>query len=339
MNKFDSKIRFWLLVCAGMVLIMIGLGGYTRLSGSGLSIVHWRPITGILPPLSTQQWIQMFDLYKQSPEFLKINSGMSLPDFQFIYMVEFIHRLWGRLMGFVLLIPTGYALYAQRSLMPRISAIWILAGAQAAMGWYMVKSGLIDNPQVSPIRLTLHLCLALTILAMILNTIHTISKRVTNQQDLKMRPVLAIMTAILAITICFGGLTAGNHAGLIYNTFPDMNGHLLPEEIFNLHPVWHNFLYNPATIQFIHRLLAFISLAVGFYIALQGGISNKLKHVNYVVAGCLILQVILGVSTLVLQVPIPLGVAHQVWASITFAIVYWAYLLSGKQWIQNPVAN
>lgn len=341
MEHVKNKMSIWLLVCVLMVLVMIAIGGYTRLSGSGLSIVDWKPVTGAIPPLSQGAWMELFGQYQLFPEFQKVNSAMTLQEFKFIYMVEFIHRLWGRAMGLVLLIPTFYALVLYRSALPKILVIWVVAGLQGFMGWYMVKSGLSDDPQVSPLRLTAHLSLAILLLCLLLHTIYSLKTERASHKDSILKTPFFLLAGILGATICFGGLTAGNHAGLIYNTFPDMNGHFMPEDMLALHPVWKNFFYNPATIQFCHRLLAFATLATGFYVFLAArskSISPKLQHVTVMIAVALTMQVMLGVMTLVLQVPIWLGVLHQIWAAITFSAVFWGYLLCGKSSVQQPVA-
>lgn len=342
MFAINRKISFWLLICALMVLIMIGIGGFTRLSGAGLSIVDWKPITGIIPPLSETSWLELFGQYQLFPEFQKVNSGMTLSEFKFIYLVEYFHRLWGRAMGLVLVIPTIYALISYRSALPKILIIWLLAGAQGFMGWYMVKSGLVDDPQVSPFRLTAHLLLAIAILAMLLKTIFSMRSSLQENMDFLMKNRFLTLVCLLGLTICYGGLTAGTHAGFIYNTFPDMNGHFMPEEIFTLQPFWKDIFYNPATIQFFHRLLAFASLTLGFYVFLSARkepVSPKLKHVSIMIAGALSMQVILGVATVVMQVPIWLGVVHQMWAAITFSAAFWGYLLCSKNHMVNSIAN
>ena len=339
MTQVQRKITIWLLICAGMVLIMIGLGGYTRLSGSGLSIVDWNPIMGAIPPLSESSWQELFQRYQLFPEYQKVNSAMTLPDFKFIYFVEYFHRLWGRAMGLVLLIPTLYAVFNYRSILPRILVIWALAGAQGFMGWYMVKSGLVDDPQVSPFRLTAHLLLALAILCLLLKTVFDLKSQ-ANEGDSILQSRYLALTCLLALTVCFGGLTAGTHAGFIYNTFPDMNGSFLPEDMFALQPFWKDIFYNPATIQFIHRILAFTSLTLGFYVFLSSRnpqVSARLRHVSIMIAGALCIQVILGVATLVLQVPIWLGVLHQMWAAVTLSAAFWGYLLTRKNAVLNAV--
>jgi cytochrome c oxidase assembly protein subunit 15 len=341
MTMVERKISIWLLVCSAMVLIMIGLGGYTRLSGAGLSIVDWKPLVGFIPPLSEGTWNELFDQYKAFPEFQKVNSTMALAEFKFIYLIEYFHRLWGRAMGLVLLIPTVYALAYHRQVLPKILFIWLLAGLQGFMGWYMVKSGLVDDPQVSPFRLTMHLVLAIAILCLLLRTVFSMTSTSQENKDFLLKGPFLTLASVLGITICFGGLTAGTHAGLIYNTFPDMNGHFIPEEIFSLQPFWKDLFYNPATIQFCHRILAFVSLTLGVYVLLlarDAPVSPKLKHVCYMIATALCVQVLLVVTTLVLQVPIGLGVVHQVWAAVTFSAIFWGYLLCLKSAVTNSVA-
>jgi heme a synthase len=340
MTQTDKRISLWLLLCAGMVLIMIALGGYTRLSGAGLSIVDWKPLSGAIPPLSDIAWQELFQRYQLFPEYQKVNSTIILAEFKFIYLVEYFHRLWGRAMGLVLLVPTYLAFRNYRAMMPNIYQVWVLAALQGFMGWYMVKSGLIDDPQVSPLRLTMHLVLAILLLCMLLRMVFYMKNPISNDLNPSMKTRFITLSWVLGLTICFGGLTAGTHAGLLYNTFPDMNGHFMPEDMFVLKPLWKDFIYNPATIQFCHRILAFASLAVGLYVFLSSrgsDVSSKLKHVSMMIASALTVQVVLGVSTLVLQVPIWLGVLHQSWAVITFAATFWGYLLCGKSRVLNPV--
>lgn len=335
MYRIEEKIALWLWLCVGMVIVMIGIGGFTRLTGSGLSIVDWKPITGIIPPLSHEAWEALFAQYKQFPEFIKVNSAMPLEEFKFIYMVEFIHRFWGRAMGFVLLIPTYYAAVHLRSIFPRALWIWVLAGSQGFMGWYMVKSGLVDHPQVSPIRLTLHLLLAMAILSLLLRTIYDL-KVVQEDRDSTAKGFI-LLASLLVATIFYGGLTAGTHAGWIYNTFPLMNGNILPEDMFALTPWLKNFLYNPSTIQWIHRVLAFLTLGTGYYVWLSNH-NNSLKNISRLIAVAITLQVFLGVCTLIMQVPIWLGVVHQVWASISFALAFWGVLGCRKGRVIQAVA-
>lgn len=324
-----------------MVLTMIGIGGYTRLSGSGLSMVDWQPVVGWFPPLSAQAWADEFARYQLFPEFEKVNSAMSLADFQRIYLVEYFHRLWGRLMGLVLLVPTALAFFKYRPLLPKLGLVWFLSICQAMMGWYMVKSGLVNDPMVSPFRLTAHLLLALLILSVLLYSLSSLRPSSHNTGDSQVRPWLMALATALLVTLSFGGLTAGNHAGLIYNTFPLMNGDIIPQEAFFLSPWWVNLYANPAMIQFLHRTLALSTLALGIYICLHfysKPLSSKLRHVLYAIGAGLAMQVTFGVVTLVLHVPVYMGVVHQVWAAVVFATVLWAIFISRENRMNYAVA-
>lgn len=323
-------ITYFLWLCAFMVFMMIGLGGYTRLSGAGLSIVVWQPVIGIFPPLSENTWQTVFEQYQLSPEFQQVNFGMTLAEFKIIYFIEYLHRLWGRAIGLVLLIPTLYALFKARPLLPKLGLIWVLGGLQGLMGWYMVKSGLINDPMVSPYRLMIHLILALGILGVILHTIFRLRSDNKSTGNKKNQLLLTILLLLISVTICYGALTAGFHAGLIYNTYPDMNGKLLPDEVFYYAPWWYDLIANPATIQFIHRILALTTLTFGLYVSMtlwSQAYSMKLRHIGMMIGLALSLQVALGIFTLVLHVPILLAVFHQVWAVITFSTILWAYFL------------
>tara|TARA_R110002095_G_scaffold87238_2_gene75994 strand:+ start:205 stop:1290 length:1086 start_codon:yes stop_codon:yes gene_type:complete len=318
----------WLFVTAGFVLIMVVLGGFTRLTGSGLSMVDWRPVTGFLPPLNEGQWQGVFDLYKLSPQYHKVNFGMSLSEFKGIFWLEFVHRLVGRLIGFIFLIPLLYSLL-KKELRPwsiKILGIWVLGGLQGAMGWYMVKSGLVDDPWVSPFRLCAHLLLAfltgslLFWSGLVLRSQN--NRKATNTsrffQSLK-DPWTLLALTLLVLTICYGAFVAGMKAGLIYNTFPLMGETFMPSEILFHSPWYENFFFNPATVQFTHRVLALLTLGMlwgyGFK-RLKGVLSSLEKKWIMGLLGWSLVQVSLGISTLVLYVPYDLAVAHQAGALI-----------------------
>lgn len=326
-NSFMT-LSNWLFITAGFVIIMVVLGGLTRLTGSGLSMVDWRPVTGFLPPLNEGQWQGVFDLYKMSPQYHKVNFGMNLSDFKGIFWLEFIHRLVGRFIGILFLVPLLYSL-VKKDLRPwrlRILGIWILGGLQGAMGWYMVKSGLVDEPWVSPFRLCTHLLLAfLTCSLLFWSGLELRSQQKQEGrgesrffQTLK-EPKSLIVLVLIVLTICYGAFVAGMKAGLIYNTFPLMGDSFIPSEILFHTPWYENFFMNPVTVQFTHRVLAMVTLG-GIWWYGTGVLKNAPavleKKWTVGLLGWSLVQVILGISTLVLQVPYDLAVAHQAGALI-----------------------
>jgi len=340
-TNFPHSNRFFvigLIICSLMVFAMIILGGITRLMGAGLSIVNWQPIIGILPPFSEQAWQQKFMLYQQFPEYQKINSGMTLVEFKPLFWMEYGHRLWGRLMGLVLLVPTLIAIFKKplRPFLKPLCWVWVLGGLQGFMGWYMVKSGLIDNPSVSPYRLTVHLFLALIILALFLWMLFPFmrpqkSRLIPSSQEKSLTPWISLVLGFIIITICMGGFTAGLKAGHLYNTFPTMNGEWIPDDVLFLKPLWRNFFENPSMVQFCHRVLALSTwvMTMGLiWRSLLLNLQSPTRKTLAAVGGFVTLQVLLGIVTLLLQVPLILGVLHQATAVILFSALWWLLLLS-----------
>jgi cytochrome c oxidase assembly protein subunit 15 len=240
---------------------MVVVGGVTRLTHSGLSIVEWQPIVGTLPPLTDAQWQEAFAKYRATPEYRLVNHGMDVAAFKGIFWWEYFHRLLGRAIGVVFFVPLAWFAVRRRippGLAPRLVAIFLLGGLQGAMGWYMVRSGLVDDPRVSHFRLTAHLGLALAIFAAMfwvgLSLVRAAPRRDAAPVPLR-RAAVALATLVFAMALT-GGLVAGIRAGFAYNTFPSMNGHVVPPEILMLDPWYDNFFYNMATVQFDHRLLA-----------------------------------------------------------------------------------
>lgn len=306
-----------ILGVAFMILIMVVIGGLTRLTGSGLSIVEWKPISGIIPPLRVEDWNELFIAYQQTPEYNLIHKGMTLGEFQSIFWLEFIHRFWGRLMGFAFLVPLFYVFYHSTLACYRTGmiGIFILGALQGAVGWWMVKSGLIHDPHVSPYRLMIHLLLALlTYTGLIGMYFH--SKGIFLKAPKKFWCLVFLMGA----TIAYGALVAGFKAGLIYNDFPLMGGHLLPEDFAYLSPLYRNFFENPATIQWVHRVLALSTVTVLGYYTYN---DNRYRFAFY---GSLI-QACLGIFTLVYQVPVILGASHQLGAFIVWSLMWFGYFL------------
>lgn len=308
-----------------MVLGMTVLGGATRLTHSGLSIVEWQPIVGTLPPLSDADWNTTFDKYKQTPEYKQVNQGMSLDAFKGIFWWEYFHRLLGRTIGFVFLLPLLY-FWWRSAITPPLArvlvGIFILGGLQGFMGWYMVSSGLVDEPAVSPFRLTAHLLLAIAIFgAMWWTALSLWHPRTTGFATVGRRMSWVVTTLVLYMATT-GGFVAGIHAGLSHNTFPLMSGYVIPPEILMLEPWWKNFFYNMATVQFDHRLGAWVltALVPWFWLrARKAAISPRARLASNLLLGMLAVQVTLGIVTLLLRVPVSLGAAHQAGAVLLFS--------------------
>jgi len=332
-RSHNRRIAAWLFVCCLMVYAMVILGGATRLTGSGLSMVEWDPIFGIIPPLDQQSWDETFTLYKASPEYQKINIGMDLDGFKRIYWYEFSHRVLGRTIGTVFLIPFLFFLvkgWVQRPLIPKLAAMFILGGLQGLLGWYMVKSGLVDNPHVSQYRLTAHLGLAVLIYAYMLQVAFTLWYG--NQQSTGTPTGVQRATGLLGIavfiTILSGGFVAGLKAGFAYNTFPLMDGHWVPEVIFMQQPLWRNFFENIATVQFDHRVLAtlvFFGVVILWVTGIRRSLSTAARNGLHLLLAAALLQVALGISTLLLHVPIALAAAHQGGALLLLTAAIYAY--------------
>ena len=268
--RSDRPIAGWLLVCCALVFAMVVLGGVTRLTGSGLSMVNWKPLSGVLPPLSQAAWDREFEHYRDTPEYAYVNKGMTLDGFKGIFWFEYAHRLLGRLIGVVFMIPFVYFLLRRRiepALAPKLVTMFVLGGLQGLLGWYMVKSGLIDDPHVSQYRLAAHLGLAILIYAYMLWTAFTILHRGDSASPRTRFALLATVLAIAVfVTMMSGAFVAGLKAGFIYNTFPLMAGKLVPDGMWSVTPIYLNFFENATTVQFNHRLLAmatFVAIKIG----------------------------------------------------------------------------
>ena len=332
-NSQDRLIATWLFICCCMVFAMVILGGVTRLTGSGLSMVEWDPIFGIIPPLDQETWNETFDLYKQSPEYLKINAGMDLAGFKQIYWFEFSHRLLGRMIGTVFLLPLLFFLISgrvKRSLVPRLLGMFVLGGLQGLLGWYMVKSGLVDNPHVSQYRLTAHLGLAVIIYGYMLYVALGLwfgTQRAAATPS-GLRRATATLWTLVFVTLLSGGFVAGLKAGLAYNTFPLMNGSLIPESLLVQEPLWRNFFENVATVQFDHRVLA-ITVLLGIVALWLAGrrhvLPGQVRIGMHLLLAAGVLQVSLGISTLLLRVPVALASLHQAGAMLLFSVALYLY--------------
>ncbi|WP_455234304.1 COX15/CtaA family protein [Thiogranum longum] len=318
-NAARKQIAVWLLLCCAMIFAMVILGGVTRLTGSGLSMVEWDPIFGVIPPLDQQAWEEVFAKYRESPEYRKINVGMDLDGFKSIYWFEYAHRVLGRSIGTVFLIPFLYFLFRgmlTRRLAPRLAIAFLLGGLQGLLGWYMVKSGLIDRPHVSQYRLTAHLGLALVIYCYLLWLTFDLlfPQRASNPHSPAAHKGALYLLALAAVTVMSGGFVAGLKAGFAYNTFPKMGDQWLPPAAWMLEPAWRNLFENVATVQFNHRVLAiatFISV-LGFWLyAMRNRLAATARIASHLALGVATVQISLGVATLLLHVPVALAATHQ----------------------------
>lgn len=318
-----------------LVLTMIMLGGATRLTHSGLSIVEWKPITGAIPPLSDTDWSIEFGKYQQSPEYQKVNKGMLVQEFKFIFWMEFMHRQLGRIIGLLSFILLSWSLLSKRfntHTRKLLIFTFLTIVIQGFLGWYMVKSGLSNHPYVSPYRLTLHLIMACAIMFILTNILisirnirlHKMIFNIVGQgyyHPSKANRIWSLIQILcIMATIVYGAFVAGHKAGLIYNTFPKMGETWIPSEIFHLLPFWKNFFENHNLIQFIHRILALSSIMI----ALWGWINKKCSFTFFSIIS---IQLILGILTLIYQVPTFLGTLHQGWAIIVMSSAYLLYIV------------
>ncbi len=322
----DLRVAIWLLVCCGLVFAMVVLGGFTRLTGSGLSMAEWRPIMGAIPPLSDAEWQRVFEIYQATPEFQKVNSHMDVHDFKGIFWLEYLHRVLGRLIGFAFVMPLVFFAvrrYISLRQLPWFLFILALGGAQAIIGKVMVASGQVDAPHVSPYRLTAHLAAAFLVYALMLWTALSLLRP---SGDAGRHPWFGrtiALTCLLAVTIVSGGFVAGLDAGTIYNTFPLKGNSLLPPGLLILDPLLRNFTENMTTVQFNHRLLALTTFAlvvVYWWRARAGGVPQRLVPAANALLLTAVLQVVLGVSTLLLKVPTLLAVSHQASALLLLTV-------------------
>jgi heme a synthase len=330
-SRNPRAIAYWLLVCAAMIFLMVVLGGVTRLTESGLSITEWQPITGILPPLSEAGWQAEFARYREIPQFRLMHSWMELADFKTIFFWEWLHRLWGRLIGVVFAVPLLWFLLRRRippGLAPRLGVILFLGFMQGVLGWVMVESGLVGRVEVSQYRLVAHLGLALAIYAAILWTAlgllrprPSAAAAAAEPPPAGLRRAAAMLAALVFVTLLAGGFVAGTNAGLVYNTFPLMGGSILPPDYLQLHPWWRNWFENVAAVQFNHRLLAMAVLASVIALWLAGrrrDLAARPRRALDALLAVALLQVSLGIATLLLVVPVPLAAAHQAGAVLLF---------------------
>ena len=312
----DRKaVGFWLLFMTGLVLLMVMVGGATRLTESGLSMVDWRPVTGTLPPMSDSAWEQEFAKYQTSPEYRLRNSDMTVDEFKGIFYWEWGHRLLGRLIGLFFFIPMVWFWLRNRipyGYKPKLLVLFILGGSQGLLGWYMVMSGLVDEPAVSHYRLTAHLGLALFIMAALFWTALSLLNPEPVRSDRRIKRLTHITAFVLVLQILMGALVAGLKAGLIFNTWPLMGEGFVPSGLLALEPTWLNFLDNAITVQFDHRIGAYALFGLSIALVWQGWHQTaKLCRAVILFATAVVLQMLLGIMTLILEVPVAWGTAHQ----------------------------
>ncbi len=331
----DRAVGVWLLACAFMVFAMAVIGAITRLTESGLSIMEWAPLTGALPPLSEAEWQRLFDIYKQIPEYIEENAGMTLAEFRTIFWWEYIHRLWGRLIGVVFAVPFVWFLATgrvARRLVPHLIALFALGALQGGMGWYMVASGFAELTDVSQYRLVAHLVLAVVIYGYLLwiafGLLAPNRPLNTDRPTTALRRATAGFAVLVVIALASGGFVAGVNAGFTYNTFPLMDGDLVPAGYGDLQPWWLNHFENIAAVQFNHRLLATVVLAVAaglWFWSRRLAIAPRARQALALVFAMALLQIVLGISALILVVPVWLGALHQGGALVLLGLGLWAY--------------
>ncbi|WOJ98119.1 COX15/CtaA family protein [Congregibacter brevis] len=330
----DRQLALWLLACAVVIYGMILLGGVTRLTESGLSMVEWRPIMGIWPPIGEAAWLEVFAKYQQFPEYQKINQGMDLAEFKVIFMYEYLHRVLGRIIGLLFVLPLAF--FALRGvirpgLMPRLLVLLVLGGCQGLLGWYMVKSGLVDRPSVSQYRLTAHLGLAVALYAAIVwqflnlwpkaNSASTRGALPSMQSAARWSPLLVVLVYLMILS---GGLVAGTDAGYSYPTWPNMGPGFVPPGLYAGTPAWLAAFEDVTTIQFNHRMFAYVLLLLvggfGLRLVLQSA-DGFMRGAGVAVIAALLLQITLGVSTLLTRMAIPVAAGHQAGAIFLLTVL------------------
>ncbi|HVT56481.1 MAG TPA: COX15/CtaA family protein [Xanthobacteraceae bacterium] len=318
-------VRLWLYAAAALVALMVVIGGTTRLTGSGLSITEWKPVTGIVPPLSNQAWQAEFDGYKKIPQYQEINRGMSLSEFKLIYFWEWTHRALGRVIGVVFLFPLLW--FAWRGLIDRalgwkLGGLFLLGGLQGAIGWWMVASGLSIRTDVSQYRLAIHLTTACFIFAAIVAVATSLEIRVREKVAPRMRYIAGAILTLVFVQIFLGAIVAKTNAGLTFNTWPLMDGNFIPplSQLFSMSPWWKNLFENVMTVQFDHRMMAYAIFGLAAWHAWQTrGAGRSVRFHASHLFGLIVLQVALGIATLLFVAPFTLSLLHQFGAVIVLA--------------------
>ena len=314
-------VSAWLFICAAFTFAMVVVCGITRLTESGLSIVEWQPIIGALPPLSQADWEALFARYRETPQYRTVFSEIGLEGFKNIFWWEYSHRLLGRVIGLVFLLPFLFFYLKKKLSSPlawKLAGLFVLGGLQGAMGWYMVQSGLVDDPRVSHFRLTAHLGLALLIFSVEI----WLALDLLNPGKKRHFILPLVVLGLVFLMALSGGFVAGLRAGHAYNSFPLMNGHLVPPEAFMLEPWWRNFFWNVATVQLAHRSLFWLLLILVPLLWWQAR-TTQAKIAGHHLLGMFLIQASLGISTLLFAVPVPLAALHQAGAVLLLATALW----------------
>lgn len=329
----NSAVRGWLVIIALLVALTAVIGAATRLTGSGLSITEWAPIMGLVPPLTEAQWLEAFEKYKAIPQYTRVNRGMSLDAFRSIYWWEWGHRVIGRVIGVAFLVPFVVLClrgHIPRSLAPRLILLFLLGGLQGAVGWYMVRSGLVDRVDVSPYRLALHLGLAVAIFALIVWTVLELAvdqhRRDIDTLTATDRRLAHLLPVLIYLQVLLGALVAGLKAGVTYNTWPLMDGALVPNGLLAQTPWWVNLFENVGLVQFNHRLLAYVIAGMACVHAIGVGRradDARVRRSAGYLATAVLAQGALGIWTLLAWVPLGLGIAHQAGALVVTAVAIW----------------
>ena len=333
-----DPVATWLAVCCLMVAVMVALGGLTRLTGSGLSMVEWNP-HHVLPPLNDADWREAFGLYQGSPQYKLVNSHLDLDGFKGIFWLEYVHRLWGRAIGLVFALPLAW--FAVRGLLDRaltlrLSALLALGAAQGGLGWFMVASGLVDRPEVSHYRLAAHLLLALALLAALTWTLldRIRPKPATYPHGAVARRLYAALAALAVLVMSWGAFVAGLKAGLVHQTFPLMGADIFPDDGLLMVPAWRNAFENPSAVQYVHRILA-LTLLLCANLAAAWAWANRLPGTILApmcaTAAWLWVQAGLGVATLLSGVAIPLATLHQTGAVVLVCLLTWSLHASRQE--------
>ena len=322
-------MRIWLFTIAALIFVMVIVGGATRLTDSGLSITEWQPILGVIPPLSEADWQAALEKYRQIPQYQLVNKGMSLSEFKVIYWWEWAHRFLGRFIGVAFFVPFMIFLVGgaiPRPLLPKLVGIFLLGGAQGVLGWYMVMSGLSERTDVSQYRLAAHLGLAVLIFGAVLWVAFGLGRRADagagRQPPSLLKVAVAGLTALIFLQILLGGLVAGTHAGLSHNTWPLMDGALIPDGLGAMQPWYLNAFENVLTVQFNHRMLAYaiaVLAAVNVALAFRSG-DRAARSAAIAVFALVLVQVVLGILALLSHLQIGLALAHQGGAVVLFGV-------------------
>jgi heme a synthase len=332
-----KSVFVWLMIVYCMIFAMVMVGGITRLTGSGLSMVEWHPLMGAVPPSGAEQWNNVFQKYQKSPQYKKVNHWMTIDDFKRIFFWEYFHRLLGRLIGVVFFLPWLYFVIRKRirgKLLIHTLYLFFLGGAQGLLGWYMVKSGLVDQPAVSHYRLAAHLMLAffvaVAILWVVFNQRHALPTAPPAHKRLRL--FLLLFTGLLVLQIVYGAFMAGTRAGYLYSTFPTMNGEWIPTAFFGMKPAWRNFLENPTGIHFLHRLLGWLLIPLGLAIWAFGrkdSFSHR-RRSTMLIGTFTLVQFLLGALTVIFHMPIWLATIHQGGALLLLSVAAYGLHSSRK---------